>query len=61
MILKQERVEKEICKSAPNIGVPFQEEKKPHRFYQYNPALSQVIAGYQRGIRNPYVEKLMSL
>lgn len=63
MILKQERVMEEICKGAPEIGVPFKgiEQKKPSRFYKYDPSLSQVVAGYRKGPKNPYVEELMKL
>lgn len=63
MILKQERVMTEVYKSVPEIGVPFKgvEEKAPSRFYKYDPSLSQVVAGYQQGSKNPYVEKLMKM
>lgn len=63
MILKQERAMTEICKNAPEIGVPFKgvEEKASSRFYKYDPSLSQVVVGYREGQRNPYVEKLMKM
>ncbi len=53
----------EICRSAPEIGVPFKgvEEKAPRRFYEYDPSVSNAVAGYRKGSKNPYVEKLMEM
>ncbi len=63
MILKQERAMMEINRSAPAIGVPYKgvEENAASRFYKYDPALSQAVAGYRKGSRNPYLEKLMKM
>lgn len=63
MILVKERVMTEVHKSVPEIGVPFkgEEEKTPSQFYKYDPSLSQAVAGYQKGSKNPYVEKLMKM
>lgn len=53
----------EINRSAPAIGVPYKgvEENAASRFYKYDPALSQAVAGYRKGSRNPYLEKLMKM
>lgn len=63
MILKKERAMTEVYKSVPEIGVPFKgaEEKTPSQFYKYDPSLSRVVAGYQKGPKNPYVEKIMKM
>lgn len=63
MILKQEKIVEEICKTAPKIDVPFKgiAEKTPSRFYTRNSPISQVVAGYREGPRNPYVEELMKM
>lgn len=61
MILKRERAIKEIFKRAPEVGVPYKgtEQKAPSRFYRYDPSLSQAIAGYRKGPKNPYIKELM--
>lgn len=53
----------EIHKSAPEIGAPFKgvREKAPSRFYERNQSLSQAVAGYRKGQRNPVVEKMMEI
>lgn len=63
MLLVKERDVTEVYKSVPEIGVPFKgaEENAPSRFYKYDPSLSQAVAGYQKGLKNPYVEKLMKM
>lgn len=63
MILKQERVMTEIHKDVPEAGVPYKgtDEKAPGQFYKYNPSLSQAVAGYRKGPKNPYVKKLMEM
>lgn len=63
MIFKQERLMTEIHKSAPEIGAPFKgvREKAPSRFYERNQSLSQAVAGYRKGQRNPVVEKMMEI
>lgn len=63
MILEQEKVMTEISRSAPEIGVPYKgaEENGPNCFYEYDPVLSQAVAGYRKGSSNPYLEKLMRM
>ena len=63
MILKQENVITKIRKVAPEIGVPFErtDEKGPSRFYKGNSPISQAVAGYREGSKNPYVEQLLEM
>lgn len=62
MILKQVAPVPHIKKTAPQITTPFKgiELNQPHRFYRRT-ALSEAVAGYCDGPRNPYVETLMRM
>lgn len=63
MILKQEIKEENFSRRAPVIGTPYKgaNEKTLKQFYRHDPSLNQGIAGYRKGTRNPYVEKLMKM
>lgn len=50
-----------FSKEAPRIGKPYVPKDYPNTFYEYDPELSNCVAGYKKGTHNPYLEKLMKL
>ena len=58
MILKKEKIITRSTKAIPEINVSFRgiDKKATGQFYE-----SQIVAGYQTGPRNPYVDELMNM
>lgn len=58
---KSFKKEVQFSMEAPRIGKPYIPKDYPNKFYEYDSELSKCVAGYKKGPRNPYVEKLMKL
>lgn len=58
MILKSESVIKDIPRKAPEISPRFKPDMDINSLYKES---SRMVAGYQEGRPNPYLEELMGL
>lgn len=61
MILKQEREMPTIRKEPPNIGERYESKKAKHSSTCFGHSCQDVVIGYRRGFKNPYLEKLSKM